>query len=350
MSANASAVPAFHPAVRTEQKARIALIGPSGSGKTWTALILAHELGERIAVADSEHGSAALYAGETYAPGRAFRFDHLPLESFAPERYIAAIRAAETAGYDVLVIDGISHAWAGKDGVLEFVDRQAARYQNNSFMAWRDASPKHNAFVDALLSCKAHLIVTMRSKMAYEIIEDPKTGKKAPRKIGLAPIQRDGVEYEFAIVGEMDMDNTLIISKTRFRDLAGGVYRLPGPDLGSVIREWLTVGTPAASGPPTAAASEDGTATADGATSSGARPNDRPKPSKERQGLYKRLADAASALGWDATTLAGLALKQHGKHSAELLTDDELRAMVDEVEGLALTAAQGDGRMHEWHG
>jgi len=231
----------FQKAQRAQRKARIALIGPSGSGKTYTALQLAKGLAGpngRIAVIDTENSSAALYADE-------FEFDVLNLDTFSPEVYVQAIQAAEAAGYDVLIIDSLSHAWAGKDGALEQVDRVARRMQsNNTFAAWREVTPKHNELVEAMVRCKCHLIVTMRAKTEYIVETDPKTGKTAPRKVGLAPIQREGLEYEFDIVADMDLDNHFIVSKTRYKPLTGQVIHKPTADLGRQIRAWLESGAP----------------------------------------------------------------------------------------------------------
>jgi len=230
----------FQKAKRSQRKARIALIGPSGSGKTYTALMLAKGLagdGGRIAVIDTENSSAALYADEV-------EFDVLNLDTFSPEVYIQAIRAAEAAGYDVLIIDSLSHAWAGKDGALEQVDKVARRMQTtNTFAAWREVTPMHNALVDAMVRCKCHLIVTMRSKTEYVIDKDEK-GKSIPRKVGMAPIQRDGLEYEFDIVADMDIDNNFIVSKTRYKPLNGAVINKPNADLGREILAWLESGAP----------------------------------------------------------------------------------------------------------
>ncbi|REJ32361.1 MAG: ATP-binding protein [Bacillota bacterium] len=231
----------FQKAQRAQRKARIALIGPSGSGKTYTALQLAKGLAGpngRIAVIDTENNSAALYADE-------FEFDVLNLDTFSPEVYIQAIRAAEAAGYDVLIIDSLSHAWAGKEGALEQVDKVARRMQTtNTFAAWREVTPMHNALVDAMVRCKCHLIVTMRAKTEYVVEKDEKTGKTTPRKVGLAPIQRDGLEYEFDIVADMDIDNNFIVSKTRYKPLTGAVINKPKPELGREILVWLESGAP----------------------------------------------------------------------------------------------------------
>ena len=108
----------FKRAVKSQAKARIGLIGPSGSGKTYTALLLAQTMGQRIAVIDTEHGSASKYADE-------FQFDTLELANFHPQNYIDGIKAAGQAGYDVIIIDSLSHAWAGSGGALELADKCA---------------------------------------------------------------------------------------------------------------------------------------------------------------------------------------------------------------------------------
>jgi len=231
----------FTPATKTQAKLRLGLIGPAGSGKTWTALAIATALGQRIALIDTEHGSASKYAGEP------FTFDTLLLTSFHPDRYIEAIRAAEQAGYDVLIIDGISPAWAGKDGVLELKDRASARQGENSFTAWRHATPPHNAFVEGILSARCHVICTMRSKTEYVL--EARDGKQVPRKVGMAPIQRDGMEYEFDVVADLSLDHDMIISKTRCPALDGQVIRNPGADVAEILNAWLSDGTPPPPGP-----------------------------------------------------------------------------------------------------
>ena len=220
----------FKPARKVDARLRMALIGPAGSGKTYSALAVGCALGKRVAVIDTERGSASKYAD-------LFAFDVLELESFSPDMYVQAIRAAESAGYDVIVVDSLSHAWMGKGGALEQVDDHARREKGNSFGAWRHVTPKHNAMVDALVSCRAHLIVTMRSKTEWVIEEE--RGKKVPRKIGLAPVQRDGLEYEMDIVGDLDQDNTFVITKSRCPALAGKTFHQPGAQLAGEVKKWL---------------------------------------------------------------------------------------------------------------
>src|SRR3990167_7732496 len=172
----------FNKALKSQAKLRLGLFGPSGSGKTYTALQIASGLGKKIALIDTEYASASMYAN--IVP-----FDNCILTSFSPLKYIEAIQFAGKAGYDVVIIDSLSHAWSGKDGALEQVDNAARRSKSqNTYFAWRDVTPLHNAMIDAIKSCPCHVIVTMRSKTEYVI--DSAGGKSTPRKIGLAPIQR----------------------------------------------------------------------------------------------------------------------------------------------------------------
>lgn len=230
----------FKPATKQQAKLRLALIGLAGSGKTFSALSVATHLvpGGKIAVIDTERGSASLYADR-------FTFDVLDLERHGPEDYCEAIEAAEQAGYDVVVIDSLSHAWAGKDGALEQVDKIARREgRSNNFTAWRDVTPKHNRLVDTMLSCRCHLIATLRSKMEYVLEKDEK-GKSVPRKVGLAPIQREGLDYEFTIVGDMNLNHELIVSKSRCSAIpVGDIIDRPGEKLACTLREWLSSGAP----------------------------------------------------------------------------------------------------------
>lgn len=227
----------FKKASKSQSRLRLALIGIAGSGKTVTALRIAKGLGDRIAVIDTERGSASKYAGEHCD------FDVAQLESFAPQKFIEALRAADEQGYDVVIIDSLSHAWMGKGGALEMVDAAAKRSQSrNSFAAWRDVTPQHNALVDAILQSRCHVIVTMRAKTAYDV-EDV-GGKKVPKKIGTSPQQKEGLEFEFDVVADLDADHNMLIGKTRCSALDGKVYHCAGEDVAIELKRWLTDGAP----------------------------------------------------------------------------------------------------------
>jgi hypothetical protein len=235
----------FRRATREQLKARVALLGPAGSGKSYTALRLAFLLGNKVAAIDTEHGSLSKYVGES-PDGTPWQFDVIEPDSFAPEVYIAGIKAAEQAGYDVLIIDSLSHAWAGKGGILEFVDettrKQSARGSANSFSAWREATPKHNELVEAMLAARLHLIVTMRVKTDYVQEKDERTGKTVISKKGLQPVQRDGLEYEFDVIGDLTDQNAMLVSKSRCSALQGQMYTKPGPEVADILRLWLNTG------------------------------------------------------------------------------------------------------------
>lgn len=234
----------FSPATKKRAKLRLALMGASGSGKTFSALGIASAFG-KVAVIDTEHGSASKYADR-------FAFDALELSNYHPQRYIDALEAAASAGYDVVIVDSLSHAWNGIGGVLEIVDKVAAKSDaKNTYTAWRDATPLQQKLVEAMLTVPMHVIVTMRSKTEY-VLELDKRGKMSPRKVGTAPVQRDGIEFEFDIVGEMNADNELVVTKTRISALANEVIPQPGAALGNTLLAWLQDGVQAPPQPPRA--------------------------------------------------------------------------------------------------
>lgn len=225
----------FSKATKTKAKLRMAIIGPSGSGKTYTALTLACALGGKVALMDTEHGSASKYAD-------LFDFDTFEPDSFHPNTYIDAVAAASNAGYEVLIIDSLSHAWTGKDGALELVDREAAKSKSgNSFAAWRNITPLHNQLIDAMIGANLHIIATMRSKVEYIQTQDDR-GRTVIKKVGMQPVQRDGMEYEFDIVADMDMDNNLIVGKSRCPILAGVMIAKPNEELAHTLSAWLSDG------------------------------------------------------------------------------------------------------------
>lgn len=219
----------FVKASKKAAKLRMALVGPAGSGKTFTALAVGCHMGKRVAVIDTERQSASLYADR-------FEFDVLELERAEPEHYVEALHAAAAAGYDVVIVDSLSHAW---QEMLERVDRLAlgAKYKGNSFRAWGDekVTPVQRALIDALLTYPGHLLATMRTKTAYEVQKDERTGKATPIKVGLAPVQRDGVDYEFSVVLDMAEGGSATVSKTRCAELEGETIRRPGKDLAELL-------------------------------------------------------------------------------------------------------------------
>jgi len=223
---------------------RAALQGPSGAGKTVGALLLAAGITKnwsKICVIDTEHGRAQFYGSREDLGIGEFMYAELP-PPFTVERYIALAKEAEKiVGPDgVIIIDSISHAWEGEGGVLDYKESVEQQIGKNSFTAWNDAGKKQNLLINTLLSLNCHVIVTMRTKMAYAM-EDNDKGKKVPVKLGLAPVQRENTEYEFDIVFNVARNHIASLSKdTTFLDNWTGVIT---PELGTALKEWLANGT-----------------------------------------------------------------------------------------------------------
>lgn len=220
-------------AERKRAKLRLGISGPSGSGKTYSALKLAFGLGGKVGLIDTEHGSGDLYAhlGE---------YDIINIEApYTVQKYREAIKAFEDAGHSVIIIDSLSHAWAGEGGMLDKQGKIADKI-GNSYTAWRQVTPDHNALVEDLLNSPCHIIATMRSKTEY-VLETNDKGKQAPKKVGMAPVMRDGIEYEFTVFMEVDMGHNAVATKDRTTKYDGQVFRI-GEDTGKDLLAWLDSG------------------------------------------------------------------------------------------------------------
>ncbi len=226
----------IHRATKCRAKLRLGMSGPAGSGKTYSALLIAHGLGGRIAMIDTEHGSGDLYA-DLLPEG----YDVLQLTPpYTPARYIEAIQALEAAGANTIIVDSLSHAWSGEGGSLDRHGKIADR-SGNSWQAWRQVTPEHNALVEALLQSPCHVIATMRAKTEYVQEKDERTGRQIVRKIGLAPVMRDGIEYEFTIFMELDSQHMAHVGKDRTRLFDGMIFR-PDEQTGRELLAWLDSG------------------------------------------------------------------------------------------------------------
>lgn len=225
----------FKPAQRKNAKLRLALAGPTGSGKTTGALLIAKGIGGRIAVADTENSSAELY--DDLVP-----FEHANLQPpYTPEKFISAIKAAEQGGFDTLIIDSITHEWSGVGGCLELVDKLAkTSFNNNSWGAWSEVTPRHRKFIDAMLQSSINIIVTLRSKMETVQV-NAGNNKKKVEKVGMKAEQRDGIEYEFTTVLDLTHDNYAVSTKDRTRLFAEA--RPLCENDGILLKEWLISGS-----------------------------------------------------------------------------------------------------------
>jgi hypothetical protein len=223
-------------AERKKAKLRLGIAAPSGAGKTYSALLLAFGLGGKVGLIDTEHGSGDLYAhlGE---------YDVISIEApYTTQKYVQAITAFEQAGYSTIIIDSLTHAWAGDGGLLDKQGKMADR-GTNSFAAWRTITPEHNALVDAMLKSPCHIIATMRSKQEYVLEVDGK-GKQVPKKVGMAPVQREGMEYEFTVMLDVDMNHIANASKDRTSLFDGQFFKIT-TETGATLKQWLETGTEA---------------------------------------------------------------------------------------------------------
>lgn len=223
----------FIKAERTKLKLRLGIEGPSGSGKTFSALRIATGLvGEngKICVIDTENNSASLYSEK-------FIFDVGVLNPpYTPERFVEYIKEAEKE-YDCIILDSMSHEWIGSGGLLEIHDNMPG----NSWTNWAKVNPRHDAFVNAILQCNAHIICTMRSKQTH-VQEQDSNGKQVIKKAGMQPQQRDGIDYELTAVLTMDISNQAQGTKDRTSLFPIGKWFIPSEETGEMLLDWLNHG------------------------------------------------------------------------------------------------------------
>lgn len=219
----------FKKATKEQSKLRLAITGASGSGKTFSSLIIASSMGDKIAVVDTEHGSASLYSDK-------FNFDVMELKPpYEPERFIQAINMAEQDGYDVLIIDSLSHEWDGEGGYTELKTKL-----NDPYSA--KVNPRHRKLVNCIIQSNLHIIATMRSKTAYEASKNEKN-KLVLTKIGTAPVQKENMEYEFTTVFDIGQNHMASCSKDR-TSLFDGKDFIIDASIGKQLMSWLTEGEP----------------------------------------------------------------------------------------------------------
>lgn len=333
----------FQKAVRQVAKLRLALSGPSGSGKTYSALLIASGIVpiEKVAVVDTENGSANLYANlGTYSVLTL----HPP---YTPKKYIEAIHAAEQEGFELVIIDSLSHAWNGEGGLLEQKDKATdAKYKGNGWAAWREVTPEYNKLIETMLNSPCHIIATMRAKTEY--MQDDSNGRKRIVKVGAAPIQRDGIEYEFTVVFDLSIDHVATVNKDRTR-LFDGQYFVPTPDVGKTLKQWLDAGEPApapqpvpvtavqsapqATAPQQAPQPAASSQPVQPATASAAPVQPQPSPPIDTQSdvyLMELLKFIWTKGGWSLDILPDYASKRWGK-PFDQITASEVYALTNEI-------------------
>lgn len=317
---------AFKKAERTQAKLKIAMTGPSGSGKTYSALRLAKGLGGKIALIDTENKSASLYSDR-------FDFDVLEIEPpYTNEKYLAALQEAEKAKYDVLIIDSLSHQWAGEGGLLNKKEQMDAR-GGNSFANWAKMTPEHEKFKSAIVHSDMHIIGTMRSKTEYAVGEKENGKGTTVKRMGMAPIQRDGMEYEFTVVFDVAINHEAEVSKDRTSLFVGKIFQVT-EETGKILSKWVSEGI--AVKPPVGESK---------AASSGITPNPIPKSgvaavsgtsaAKDAVAPVEGLGEAerthivalAKAQGWALTQVADFIKRAWSKGKVQELTKPQYQEL-----------------------
>lgn len=215
-------------AQRKRAKIRLSIQGPSGSGKTFSSLLIAKGLvgdWSKICVIDTENHSADLYS-------HLGNYNVLTLgKPFTPEAYNQAIDLCEKSGIQAIIIDSLSHEWEGEGGILDIHSSMVG----NSFTNWSKVTPRHNALVQRILQSDCHVIATFRTKQDY-VLSD-KNGKMVPEKVGLKSVTKDGMDYEFTTVFDLDIHHNANCTKDRTGLFANVPHKL-NVETGTKILNW----------------------------------------------------------------------------------------------------------------
>lgn len=244
-------------AQRKQAFLKLGMSAPSGGGKTAGALLIGYglmkekypnlsdeEIWAKVGIVDTENGSGELYVNAQIGNLSVGEYNTITVSApFTAEKYITAMDMMEEAGLEVCILDSTTHLWTGSGGLLETQTDATKRNSGNSYVAWREVTPMHNAFVEKMLQCHMHIIATMRSKTEYTQEKDPSTGRTTVKKIGLNPVQRDGMEYEFTIFFDTDTTHQTFASKDRTGMWADGRFFKITPDTGKKIMGWLQTST-----------------------------------------------------------------------------------------------------------
>ena len=332
----------FHKAERKKGKLRLGLAGPAGAGKTYSALLLAFGMGGRIAMIDTERGSGELYShlGD---------YDCCTITPpFEPKKYVEAIRDAEKMGYEIVIIDSLTHAWAGQGGLLD-IHGHISDKGGNTWAAWRRVTPQHNELVDALLQSSCHIIATMRSKMEYAQSEE--SGKKTVKKLGMSPIQRDGMEYEFTVFMDIDLNHSASSTKDR-TTMFDGKFFTPSKETGIMLMAWLNSPAteeesahPSITAQPTEPqeqAQKTAAATQQPATVTPTPTETQPPAATTLKGTiggngnvnYKTILDAVTALELSKNNYEHYCFKRYGIRSLEELSSDQTKEQAKLIDSL----------------
>lgn len=235
----------FRKAQKKKSRLRLGISGPAGAGKTMSALLIAYGIcmdWDKICIIDSENESGDVYENYRRNGIDIGIYNVISLKApYTAEKYIEAIHLAEKNGMEVIIIDSLTHCWAGKGGLLEQKGLIEDKTKNG-WAAWRSITPMHNALVETMLSTSCHMIATLRAKMEYVQEYNEEKKKQEVRKLGMGSIARDGMEYEFLTFFDIDTNHYATSTKDRTGMFDGKIFK-PSIDTGREFWEWLESGT-----------------------------------------------------------------------------------------------------------
>jgi AAA domain len=229
----------FRKASRKQVKMKLAIAGPSGAGKTASSLLIAYGLAgdwSKVGVIDTENGSSELYFNQRFGDtkiGEYVIYDMKP--PYKPELFIEVLLAMAETGVEVIVIDSLSHEWIGRGGILDEYNKMGGKFSD-----WAVLTPRHDRLIDTIRHLPVHVIATMRSKQEYAQAET--NGKKKVEKLGMASQQRDGMDFEFTTVLQMNMQNFAETDKDRTHMFPVDQIFQPTAETGKKILEWCKLG------------------------------------------------------------------------------------------------------------
>ncbi len=311
----------FRPAKREGVSLLIGLAGGTGSGKTYTAMRLAKGIcgADPFGVIDTEAGRAKHYADQ-------FRFDHGDLTPpFTPDAYADAIEAADKAGYKAILLDSMSHEWAGDGGILDWQDAELDRMAGDDWKkreackmaAWIKPKGAHKRMVQRLLQVRAHLILCFRAEPKVEIAKvDGKTVIREKQSLtglnGWIPVTEKNLPFELTASFLLMADRPGVPLPIKLQEQHKALFPLTQPiteDSGRRLAEWAAGSAAAPSAAPAAPPRDD-----------------------IRAARLARIAQAGAARGLDRVAARALWEKHCGRAKPEAATTEQLTALLADLE------------------
>ena len=194
--------------------AKILLKGYPKGGKTTSALEIASLMSgdQKFPVIVTEKNGFDMYR-HRFPLARPIYLDE-ESTGYNGSTYVQAIQLAMIINPIVMVVDSISPAWSGKQGVLD----QAAATGKSDFYVWKGPKEHNKRLIEEMLRVPCHVIATVRSKTKLIVNADT---KEVTKKAG-APIQWGEIEFEFDVNADLSKGGNIVITGSRLETLKAG--------------------------------------------------------------------------------------------------------------------------------